>query len=139
MAFPFPLNPVDGQTVSHVAADGTLMQATYDAAKNTWNVQRSINARTVLLSTRTAVTFPTATADGQVIMWDDTAKDWKASAITVATKNLSDVDGTVTPANGYVLVYDGPSKKYKPVPLSGGVVLYCHHCCCSGTYLCRCC
>jgi hypothetical protein len=123
MAFPFPSNPVDGQTVSYTANDGSLLQATYVQSKNTWDVKRSASTGPVLLSRTMGVTLPTATADGQVIMWDVAAQNWKASAISLSTKNLLDVDRAVTPSNGYILVYDQPNSRYKPVPLTGGAVL----------------
>jgi hypothetical protein len=36
MAFPFPQNPIDGQTVTRLQSDGSVITATYHAAKNEW-------------------------------------------------------------------------------------------------------
>ena len=122
MTFPFPQNPVDGQTVTHQATDGSLLMATYSAAKNCWNVERALKPVPLTLA-RPGVSIPTATADKQVMMWDATGNQWVASSISLTTRDLGDVDKGTAPADQYFLVFDGVLRKYRPVPLTGGTVL----------------
>ena len=76
MTFPFPLNPADGQQVTQAQSDGSVLVATYAQAKNEWVINRQLPAPTLL--TGTPPINVTATADGQVITWDQTLKAWTA-------------------------------------------------------------
>ena len=78
MAFPFPLNPVDGQQVSQTQPDGSVLTATYDQAKNEWIVTRQLPAPTPI--TGTPPINVSGTADGQVITWDKALNTWVAKA-----------------------------------------------------------
>jgi hypothetical protein len=122
MAFPFPKNPVDGETVTHITSNGTLLLATYSATKNTWDVTRQAPPPPVTLA-RPGAQIPLATATGQVMTWDDVAKQWIASSVNLKTTDLLDVDHTTTPSNDYFLLYDGSTNKYRPVPITGNAVL----------------
>ena len=108
MSFPFPTNPVDGQQVSYVTPDGTVLTATYHAAKDQWVVSR-------LTPSPTSV-FPvppvsvTATADRQVITWDANQSNWTAAAVpTPKLTQLQDVDHTADPSLG-----EGPIWRFAP-------------------------
>ena len=76
MAFPFPLNPVDGQQVTQAQPDGSVLVATYNQAKNEWVINRQLPAPTPI--TGTPPINVTATADGQVITWDQALRTWTA-------------------------------------------------------------
>src|SRR6056300_921853 len=77
MTFPFPRNPVDGQQVSQPQADGTVLVATYVQAKNEWVVSRQTPIPpSITLTAGTAYTVNPATADGQVLTWDKSLKQW---------------------------------------------------------------
>jgi hypothetical protein len=76
MAFPFPPNPTDGQVVSQAQPDGSVLVATYRAAKNEWTVDRQLPAPTPITGAPPIVV--TASADGQVITWDQVLKTWVA-------------------------------------------------------------
>jgi hypothetical protein len=76
MSFPFPLNPADGQQVTQAQSDGSVLVATYHQAKNEWIVNRQLPAPTPL--TGTPPINVTATANGQVITWDQALKTWTA-------------------------------------------------------------
>jgi hypothetical protein len=78
MAFPFPLNPADGQVVSYAASDGSIIKATYTQTKNEWIITRQLPAPTPL--TGTPPINVSATADGQVITWDQALNTWVAKA-----------------------------------------------------------
>jgi hypothetical protein len=85
MSFPFPKNPTDGQVVSTTAADGSILTATYRAAKNEWEVARQLPPPTTLTTGAPPAPMQvTATADGQVITWDQVAGRWVAKAPATA-------------------------------------------------------
>jgi len=79
MSFPFPRNPIDGQVVVATAPDGATLTATYRAAQNDWEVSRQGPPGTAIHSGSppTAV-IVRATADGQVITWDQASRQWVA-------------------------------------------------------------
>ena len=76
MTFPFPLNPADGQQVTQAQPDGSVLVATYNQAKNEWVINRQLPAPTPI--TGTPPINVTATADGQVITWDQALRTWTA-------------------------------------------------------------
>jgi microcystin-dependent protein len=78
MAFPFPLNPVDGQVVTQTQPDGSVLTATYNQSKNEWVIDRQQPAPTPI--TGTPPINVTASADGQVITWDKVLGTWVAKA-----------------------------------------------------------
>ena len=87
MAFPFPQNPTDGQVVTQTQSDGSVIVATYDITKNQWIVDRNLPAPTLL--TGTPPINVTATADGQVITWDNTLGSWIAKVPAAASGGFS--------------------------------------------------
>jgi len=78
VAFPFPLNPVDGQVVTQTQPDGSVLTATYNQSKNEWVIDRQQPAPTPI--TGTPPINVTASADGQVITWDKVLGTWVAKA-----------------------------------------------------------
>jgi len=90
VSFPFPKNPTDGQVVSSTAPDGSILTATYRAAKNEWEVSRALPPPTTITGTPAIAVTPTA--DGQVITWDQVAGRWIAktpsTAATGTTKSF---------------------------------------------------
>jgi len=83
MAFTFPLNPIDGQVHSETASDGTILTATYRQNKNEWEVRRDLPAPTSITGNPPIVV--NASADGQVITWDQVAGKWIAKAPAAAS------------------------------------------------------
>ena len=82
MSFPFPRNPIDGQTVTSPQLDGSVIIATYHAAKNEWVLDRRLPAPTVV--TGTPPINITGAIDGQVITYDGTLNTWVAKAPAAA-------------------------------------------------------
>ena len=86
MSFPFPKNPSDGQVVSATAPDGTILTATYHAAKNEWELARRLPVPTPISSgAPPSPVVVNATADGQVITWDQLLGAWVARAPKAAS------------------------------------------------------
>ena len=83
MAFPFPLNPVDGQQVSQTQLDGSVLVATYYQAKNEWIVTRQLPAPTPI--TGTPPIHVSAPAKGQLNTWDQPLNTWVANAPAART------------------------------------------------------
>ena len=76
MRFPFPSNPTDGQVATFTQADGTVLSATYIAAKNEWYVERQVpTPSTITLTSGTAYTVSPGT-DGQVLTFDRLLNQW---------------------------------------------------------------
>ena len=113
MAFPFPLNPVDGQQVSQTQPDGSVLVATYDQAKNEWIVNRQLPAPTPL--TGTPPINVSATADGQVITWDQALNTWVAKAPAVSSGGTGGTYSKATQA--------GPDTPNPPDPTKPTVTL----------------
>ena len=115
MAFPFPPNPSDGQTVSYITSDGNTIEATYKQTSNEWIIRHPDPS--VVITSNIPYTIGPG-LDGQVIMWSDATK-----AFTLKhpkTTDLGDVSGT-TPSTGDVLKWDG--SHYSPGPATGGATL----------------
>ena len=113
MAFPFPLNPVDGQQVSQTQPDGSVLVATYHQAKNEWEVNRQLPAPTPL--TGTPPINVAATADGQVITWDQALNTWVAKAPAVSSGGTGGTYSKATQA--------GPDTPNPPDPTKPTVTL----------------
>ena len=76
MRFPFPSNPTDGQVATFTQADGTVLSATYIAAKNEWYVERQVpKLPSITLTSGTAYTVTPGT-DGQVLTYDKALNQW---------------------------------------------------------------
>ena len=111
MTFPFPLNPVDGQQASQTQPDGSVLVATYNQAKNEWIVNRQLPAPTPI--TGTPPINVSATANGQVITWDQALKTWTAK--TPAAQS-GGVGGTfVKPTQAAADTSSPPSAGGKPL------------------------
>ena len=93
MTFPFPPNPTDGQVVTQAQPDGSVLTATYHAAKNEWTVDRQLPAPTPI--TGTPPINVTASADGQVITWDQALKTWVAKAPAASGSGQTFAKGTL--------------------------------------------
>lgn len=84
MAFPFPLNPTDGQVATQAQADGTVLKATYIQAKNEWVVERVLPKNpSITLTAGTPYIVPPGN-DGQVLTFDAAANQWIGKAPTAA-------------------------------------------------------
>jgi hypothetical protein len=93
VAFPFPLNPVDGQVVTQTQPDGSVLTATYNQSKNEWVIDRQQPAPTPI--TGTPPINVTASADGQVITWDRTLGTWVAKAPAASGSGQTFAKGTL--------------------------------------------
>jgi hypothetical protein len=120
MAFPFPLNPVNGQQVTYTNNKGRDMVATYNSAKNEWEVETVLPPSHVITSTPEFNVLPTA--DGQSVVWDDTQKKWVAKKLTYKTQDLTDVSSTKLPLNNQILKWNDGVKLYEPAELPGSDV-----------------
>ena len=81
MSFPFPKNPTDGQVVTQAQPDGSILTATYRQVKNEWELARQSAPGNVITSGAPPAPIQvTATADGQVVTWDQVLNAWVAKA-----------------------------------------------------------
>ena len=119
MAFPFPLNPRNGQTVNYTNFKGRLMVATYSSVKNEWEIETVLPPATTVTGTPPINVSPTA--DGQAIVWDDTRKDWVTKTLTYKTQDLTDV-GPQVPTNNQILKWNNAASRYEPSDMPGGDV-----------------
>lgn len=104
MSFPFPLNPVDGEQVSHTLPNGVTVEAIYKAENNEWFVTR--RDPTITSLTGSVPIQVTPTADRQVITWDSTLNRWVASAPHMPKlTELSDTDIHSKPELGEVPIW----------------------------------
>jgi hypothetical protein len=116
MAFPFPLNPVNGQQVTYTNNKGRDMVATYNSVKNEWEVETIQPPAHTITSTPEFNVLPTA--DGQSVVWDDVQKKWVAKKLTYKTTDLTDVSKTV-PTADQILKWNDGLKVYQPADLPG--------------------
>jgi hypothetical protein len=95
------------------------MVATYSSVKNEWEVETVLPPATNITGTPPINVVPSA--DGQVIAWDDTRKEWVTKTLTYKTQDLTDV-GPQIPTDNQILKWNEAAKQYQPVNPPGGDV-----------------
>ena len=114
MRFPFPSNPTDGQVATFTQADGTVLSATYIAAKNEWYVERQVpKLPSITLTSSTAYTVTPGT-DGQVLTYDKLLNQWVGKSPSAAGGGSG---GTFIKANQAATDIPNPPDATKPSEL----------------------
>lgn len=96
--------------------DGQILQ--YVSSSSNWQAQ-SLSAGGL-----TEFSLGGSPTNGQVLRYDGNISSstyGKYATASLAVSDLGDVDGTVTPANNYVLVYNSTSSKYVPQAFTGTI------------------
>jgi hypothetical protein len=95
------------------------MVATYNSVKNEWEIETVLPPATSIEGSPPITVVPTA--DGQVIAWDDTRKEWVTKTLTYKTQDLTDV-GPQIPTDNQILKWNDAAKQYQPANPPGGDV-----------------